>query len=237
MLTSLRISLLLMAGLVPVAGSAQQASDLSTEVELGAIFTSGNTEDENIKYKVTVDWLRNLWEYQFTTEGLRSSKDDVLAAQKLYHVARGRRNLTEDSFWMARAAYEDDRFSGYDYQADATVSYGRSFLQSRTDMSLSADIGVGYRRSESDVEQFSEGIVRIAGEYEWNLSDTATFTQDLSTEIGQETNIYRSETGIQSEIMENLALRFSVKVKHQTDVPPTREKTDTETAVTLVWNF
>lgn len=219
----------------PVA--AQTTNDLSTQVELGAIFTSGNTEDENIKYKVTVDWLRNVWEYQFSTEGFRSSKNDVLAAQRLYHVARGRRNLTEDSFWSARLAYEDDRFSGYDYQADATLSYGRSFLKNISNMDLTTDFGLGYRRSESNTDQFKEAIIRIAGEYEWNLSESASLIQKLSTENGKETSIYRSETAIESEIMENLALRFSVKVKHQTEVPVTRKKTDTETAVTLVWNF
>ena len=224
-------------GLIPASLSAQTTNDLSTKVELGAIVTSGNTEDENIKYKVTVDWLRNLWEYQFTTEGFRSSKEDVLAAQRLYHVARGKRNLSAQSYWSARVAYEDDRFSGYDYQADTTVSYGRSFLQNINTMNLTTDIGLGYRRSESTDERFSEGIIRIAAEYEWDLSETASFIQKLSTESGKETSIYRSETGIESEIMENLALRFAVKVKHQTDVPPTREKTDTETAITLVWSF
>ncbi|MEX2131447.1 MAG: DUF481 domain-containing protein [Pseudohongiellaceae bacterium] len=232
-ITTLTLATLMCSGVSP----AQQTSDLSTQVEFGAILTSGNTEDQNVKYKITTDWLRNAWEYQFSTEGFRSSKEDVLAAQRLYHVARGQRNLTEDSYWVGRLAYEDDRFSGYDYQADATISYGRSFLQNVTNMSLKADFGVGYRRSESELDQFSEGIIRLSGEYEWDVSETASFIQKLSTESGKETSIFRSESGIQSEIMENLALRFSVKVKHQTDVPATREKTDTETAITLVWNF
>ena len=217
--------------------NAQQTSDLSTEVELGAIFTTGNTEDENIKYKVTMDWLRTNWDYQFSTEGFRSSKQNVLAAQRLYHVARGRRDLTEDSYWEVRGAYEDDRFSGYDYQTDATVSYGRRFLQNVNRMNLNANIGVGYRQSESPAEQFGEAILRVAGEYEWGLSETASFIQNLSVESGQDTSIVRSETAIESEIMESLALRFSIKAKHQTEVPAAREKTDTETAITLVWTF
>ena len=102
---------------------------------------------------------------------------------------------------------------------------------------LSGDIGVGMRKSESDLENFSEAIIRAAGEYEWGISDTANFFQNLSAEAGDETSIFRSETGIESEIMENLSMRFSVKVKHQTEVPIDREKTDTETAITLVWNF
>lgn len=231
------IVLLLLASTQLLAQQGPSNSDIITEVELGAIFTSGNTEDENVKYKITVNWLLNNWDTQFSTEGFRSSKDDVLAAQRLYHVARTRYNLTESSYWMARTSYEDDRFSGYDFQADATLSYGRSFLHNIDNMSLTADIGAGARQSESELENFSEAIIRTGVEYEWGISETASFIQTLSAEAGNETSIFRSESGIESEIMENVSLRFSVKVKHQTEVPIGREKTDTETAVTLVWNF
>jgi putative salt-induced outer membrane protein len=233
------ISVLILLFISSTALAQQSAvtNDVMTEVELGAIFTSGNTEDENVKYKITVDWLRGNYDTQFSSEGFRSSKENVLAAQRLYHVARTRYALTEDSYWMARTSYEDDRFSGYDYQADATLSYGRNFLQSIDSMSLSADIGAGARKSVSDAEDFSEGIIRASAEYEWSISDTANFFQNISAEVGEETSIYRSETGIESEIMENLSMRFSIKVKNQSDVPVGREKTDTETAITLVWNF
>lgn len=216
---------------------AQQSNDIATEIELGAILTSGNTDEENLKYGLTVDWLRGDWEYQFTSDGLRSSKNNELTAQKLYHVGRGRRQLTELTYWGVRGSYEDDRFSGFDYQADVTVSYGRKFLQNIDNMNLDIDVGAGYRKSETATEDLGEGIIRIAGEYDWGLSNTANFFQDLSLELGEEANIYRSETGIESEIMESLALRLSYKVKHQTDVPPARDKTDTEMAVTVVWNF
>jgi putative salt-induced outer membrane protein len=224
--------------LLPGTALAQQTNDIVTEIELGAIFTSGNTEEENVKYGLTVDWLRGNWEYQFTSDGLRNSKDGVTTAQKLYHVARGRRQLTENSYWALRGAYEDDRFSGFDYQADITASYGRSWLNNIDNMSLTTDIGPGFRKSKSETgETFNEMIVRLSGEYEWGISDSANFFQNLALEFGEDSNIYRSETGIESAVMESLSLRFSFNVKHQTDVPFGREKTDTETAVTLVWTF
>ena len=65
----------------------------------------------------------------------------------------------------------------------------------------------------------------------------ADFIQDFSVDAGSNSSIYRTETGIQTDILENLSLKFTVKVKHQTDVPINREKTDTETAITLVLNF
>jgi putative salt-induced outer membrane protein len=59
----------------------------------------------------------------------------------------------------------------------------------------------------------------------------------LSAEVGNETSIYRSESSIETRILDNLSLRFSIFVKHQTEVPVGRKKTDTETAITFVMNF
>tara|TARA_R110002073_G_scaffold309129_1_gene479352 strand:+ start:93 stop:806 length:714 start_codon:yes stop_codon:yes gene_type:complete len=227
-------------GLVALCGlnaSAQPQSDIATQIELGAIFTSGNTENENIKYKVVVDWDKEVWEYQFTSEGFRSSQSGISNAQRLYHTANANYTLSENSYVQGRLAYEADKFSGFESQSDATVSYGRSVLQSRANMSLDLTAGVGVRRSETQTETTSEAIARLAGNYNWNLSESADFIQTLSVEAGSNSSIYRSETGVQTAIMENLSMKFSVKLRHQTAVPINREKTDTETSITLVLNF
>ncbi len=225
--------LLLVTGQV----AAQQPGDLVTEIELGAILTSGNTEERNVAYGVTVDWVRNGWEYQVTSDGLRNSRNGTTTAQRFYHVARSRREMSATSYFVVRGAYEDDRFNGYDYQTDITASYGRSWLNNIDNMSLDTDIGPGYRVSESDEANLSELIMRVAGEYEWGVSETANFYQNVALEYGQDSNIYRTETGVESEVMENISLRFSINIRYQTEVPDDRKKTDTQTAVTLVWTF
>jgi len=218
--------------------SAQEESSVATQLELGAIFTSGNTENENIKYKVTVDWNQSEnWDYQFTSDGFRSSQDGVSNAQRLYHTASGNHTINPDSYLQGRIAYENDKFSGFESQSDITVSYGRNMLQRRANMTLGLTAGIGIRRSETEFEAQSVTIARLAANYGWNVSESADFIQDFSIETGSDSSIYRSETGIQTEIRENLSLKFSVKVKHQTEVPLNREKTDTETAITLVLNF
>jgi putative salt-induced outer membrane protein len=104
-------------------------------------------------------------------------------------------------------------------------------------MGLTLNAGIGVRWSRLNDSDFDEPIVRLAGEYDWKISDTASFNQQLSIEAGSETNIFRSETSIETQILDNLSLRFSINIKHQTDVPVSRERTDTETAVTFVMNF
>jgi putative salt-induced outer membrane protein len=209
-------------------------SDISSEIELGAIITSGNTEDENIKFKGIIDWKRDRWEYGFSLEGFRSSKNNVLAAQRVYAVAKATYDLDEMSFIETRAAHEDDRFSGYDSQSDVTVSYGHTLLSDIEHLDWEYTIGAGARTSRSDTGDFQEAIIRAATELRWNISDNALFTQKLSIESGDQSSVSRSESSIQSDIMDNLSMKFSFKVKHQSEVPTGREKTDTETSVTLL---
>ncbi len=225
-----------LVALFSLSASAQQ-SDIATQIELGAIFTSGNTENENIKYKVAVDWDKDVWDYRFTSEGFRSSQNGISNAHRLYHTANANFTISPISYVQGRVAYETDKFSGFDSQSDVTASYGRSVLQNRSNMTLDLTVGAGIRRSVTEFETNNETIARFAANYNWNLSETADFIQDFSVEAGSESSIYRSETGVQTAIMENLSMKFSVKVKHQSAVPINREKTDTETPITLVLSF
>ena len=105
-------------------------------------------------------------------------------------------------------------------------------------MGLSLNIGGGYRYSRAVIEEdFGEAMLRLAADFNWDVSDSAAFTQAFSTEAGEETSIFRARTGIETQIVENLLLRFSVDLKHQTRVPADRKKTDTETSVTFVMQF
>mgnify|MGYP003918315281 FL=1 len=220
-----------------LSAHSQEESGLATQVEFGAIFTSGNTENENIKYKIVLDWVQQNWDYKFTSDGFRSSQDGISNAQRLYHSASANYTINEVSYAQGRVAYENDKFSGFDSQSDVTFSYGRNVLQNRDNMSLALTAGVGARRSVIAGDADTEGLARFAANYLWNLSESADFIQDFSVDAGSNSSIYRTETGVQTDILENLSLKFTVKVKHQTEVPVDREKTDTETAITLVLNF
>lgn len=220
-----------------LSAHSQEESGLATQVEFGAIFTSGNTENENIKYKIVLDWVQQNWDYEFTSDGFRSSQDGISNAQRLYHSASANYTNNEVSYAQGRVAYENDKFSGFDNQSDVTFSYGRNILQNRDNMSLALTAGVGARRSVIAGDADTEGLARFAANYLWNLSESADFIQDFSVDAGSNSSIYRTETGVQTDILENLSLKFTVKVKHQTEVPVDREKTDTETAITLVLNF
>ncbi|MEX2468947.1 MAG: DUF481 domain-containing protein [Pseudohongiellaceae bacterium] len=224
--------------LLSPATLAQSANTVTREVELGALFTSGNTDEESLNFAGAINIDREQWDYAFTLDGLYSASDSRVKGQRFSAMARANYEISEFSFFQTRVSHEDDRFSGFDSQSDVTFSFGTELLRHRANMSLTGNAGIGarYSRLEEGGTQ-SEPILRLATEYLWTLSESAEFGQDISVETGSDSNIYRSLTSIETDIMENLSLRFSLKIKHQTEVPIGKDKTDTETAVTFVMRF
>ena len=227
----------ILAALLSTQSFAQRENGLNSNLELGIIQTSGNTEDESFKVKGGVELVKDAWDYAWSVDAFRSSRQNQLTAQRFYTIGSADYQLSEVSFVEGRLAYEDDRFSGYDSQTDASINYGRSLLTNTDNMNLNITTGIGARRSLSEEENFDEVILRLAGDYKWDISENALFNQLLSAEAGDQTSIYRLESSIETNIVENLALKLTFNVKHQTEVPVGREKTDTATSVTLVMNF
>jgi len=227
----------ILAALLSTQSFAQRENGLNSKLELGIIQTTGNTEDESFKVKGGVELVKDAWDYAWSVDAFRSSRQNQLTAQRFYTIGSADYQLSEVSFVEGRLAYEDDRFSGYDSQTDASINYGRSLLTNTDNMNLNITTGIGARRSLSDEENFDEVILRLAGDYKWDVSENALFNQLLSAEAGDQTSIYRLESSIETNIVENLSLKFTFNVKHQTEVPIGREKTDTATSVTLVMNF
>ena len=220
-----------------LGANAQEENGFTSELELGAVYTTGNTENESITFRGEVNWRQDAWRYGFVLDGFRASQNEVRTAQRLYYVAESNYDFNDYSLVNGRLTHEDDAFSGYDSQTDVSVNYGRNLLTSREDMSLTLEAGLGARNSRSPEGDFNEPIIRLAGDYLWDVSESATFTQLLSTVSGDETSIFRSESGITTRILDNLSLRFSITVRHQTQVPAGRKKTDTETAITFAMTF
>ncbi|CAN0407105.1 unnamed protein product [Discosporangium mesarthrocarpum] len=221
-----------------LSGPGLAQTDITRSAELGALLTSGNTDEQNLNFGAEVEIDQTDWDYLFSVNGLYAESENVVKAQRVVGIARVNYEITEYSFFQTRASHEDDRFNGFDSQSDLTFSYGHDFLlnQPTMDLSLVGGIGARYSRLE-DGSTKEEPILRLAGEYDWNLSESALFSQDLSVDAGSNSDIYRSETSIETQILGNLSLRFAVRIRHQTEVPVGRKNTDTQTAITFNMEF
>ncbi len=208
------------------------------EGEFGFTQTSGNTDTQNLIGKLGINYLKQRWEHTFDIASLRTEDNNNLTAESYGLEFQSDYKWSEKHYWFNKIKYEDDRFSGYDYQASISTGYGFNVFKTKIS-SLSLDIGIGFRQSQligaADAEQ--EPIVVAKIDYSKKIGSHTTFTQDFSIDAGSENIHSEANTGLKVSITDTIAMKLSYSLKNNSKVPADIEKTDTISAVTLVYGF
>jgi putative salt-induced outer membrane protein len=206
-------------------------------VEIGFVRTAGNTETETLNAKAKAETEREKWRHTINLEALNSSDQKVATAERYMLSGQSSFKMGAKNFFYALASYEDDRFSGYDYRVTESIGYGRRVIGEPT-LTLDLEIGPGARQSRLDSGKTEDELLaRGAAKLMWKVSDTSKFTEDFSTEVSKDVTITKSVTGLSAKVNGSLATKLTYTIKNTSDVPPGIEKTDSEMAVTLVFDL
>lgn len=234
------LALLVSTLLVSPAVVAQQPPDSDgwkSSAEIGFVSTSGNTETETLNARAKTSTERGQWRHSLQASALNSSDQNDTTAEKYTLGGQSDYKLEEPAYLFVTVNYEKDRFSGFDYQISEAVGYGRRVVD-RKNLSLDLEIGPGARQTKLDGgKSNSEGIIRGGAKFHWGISDNSNFAEILTIEAGEDTTITQSETSLSSQVSGNLSMKLTLNIKNTSDVPAGVDKTDTETAVTLVYSF
>lgn len=225
-------------------------TEWDASAELGLLFTSGNTETETFKAKLNLARDVEQWRHKGVVDYYRSEQQDqstgntILTGDRTFLSAQSNYKFSPDSrsSLFVFGSYEEDKFSGYEYQGTFAVGYGARYRYSE---SLYADyeVGPGYSVNKPIVggvpqEQESSAILRVAGNLVWDISKNSKFNALASSEVGEQNTKTRAEVSISANVNSSLALKFSVAGSHNSYLEDAaKEKLDTETAVTLVYSF
>ena len=237
----MKTTLTVLATAMLVAGNvyAEEApkSLWKASAELGFVTTSGNTETETLNAKAAASTDREQWRHKGEVTALKSSDAVNTTAEKYTLMAQSDYKLGGKNFLFGVITYDDDKFSGYDYRVTEAIGYGRRVIE-ETDMTLDLEIGPGARQSKLDSgETDSEGLIRAAAIYNWTINKTSKFGEALTVEAGEDVTVTKSVTSLSSQIEGNLSMKVTFTYKNTSEVPVGVEETDTETAITLVYNF
>jgi putative salt-induced outer membrane protein len=218
--------------------AAESDKSWSGEAELGLISTTGNTETQTLSGKAKIENNREKWHHSASIEALNSESEDTTTAERYTITGKTDYKISDRSYAFARLSYEDDRFSGYEYQATGALGMGyKVFNQERLNLDVEGGPGMRKSKVEESGDTENETTLYLSGLLDWKLSDTSNFTEELTSEIGEDITITKSIAGLKTQVNGSLAMKITYTVKHTSDVPVGVEETDTETAVTLVYGF
>ena len=240
--------------LLAIAGTCVAASAIAQDEpkpftmdgEFGLIVTTGNTESTSATAGITAQQELENWSNDYRIKGLYKEETVIqdgeeverTSAQKFFASAQGNYKLENpDHRLFVFSSYEDDRFSNFAYQATLAGGWSQKMWETeKTAFEYSVGPGYSWAETQAGVDNDSF-IVRGSAAFKWFISDTAKFTQTASTEVGSENTKSRAESALTATISGSLSMKVSLRLDHNSNVAEGVEKLDTETAVTLVYNF
>ncbi|MBK6597500.1 MAG: DUF481 domain-containing protein [Proteobacteria bacterium] len=231
--------------LVGAAAVAPAHAEWKGQGQAGIVFARGNTDTDTANVKVEMAKEINSWTHKFGIAALRAATSGDKTAERYEGMWQSDYKISERNYYWGGVRYEDDRFSGFDYQASATTGYGRKFINT-DDTKFVGEIGVGYRRLKTLAqigppilasETSGNAILRGFLGYETKLTDTTSLIDKFTVEAGSDNTFMSNVFALQVKMNDAFALSLGFDVRYNTDPPAGLKKSDTLTTVNLVYAF
>ena len=242
----LLVALALALAAPPLAAEAEW----STRSEIGFVAARGNTSTETANAKLELMHEVGTWKHTFATSGLYGKNSGIASAQRWDVRYQLDHALSERSFWFGSTRFEDDRYSGFDYQGIVSTGFGRRVIDT-DETKFSVQVGAGYRmlRPEELIRDASsnEVIQRIPGAraedavangtltFEHSFNDSTKIRDTFLVESGRANTLSRNDLALDVKMTEVLALSLALSVRNNTAPQDGLKRTDTLTTINLVY--
>jgi putative salt-induced outer membrane protein len=248
----LKVFAIVLAGSVLWAvGVPAAQAQWTGKAELGFMSSSGNTEatSANSKFDLTHEGAK--WRNNFGLAAQYGENADFATAERYEARYQADWKITDRMSWFGGIRGEQDRFSGFAYQATVSTGASYKFIDSPTTQ-LTASLGAGARRSRSETlvkteagevidrlegEVVDEPVVTFSSNYENSFTATTKLTNRLVAESGSDNTSVQNDLAVQVSMTDALALAVGYGIRYNSDPPPLSESTDTLITVNLVYNI
>jgi len=218
---------------------------------LGYTKTGGNTDNSAGNLLFRAAHVVGDWKLLFGFDGLYGSTKGETTAQAWDGFVQGNYNITPRFYWYLGGRYDDDRFSGFAYQAAVKTGAGYKFIDSGA-TKLTAQAGVGYRRlrpeilmrddiggviSRTEQPEQSDAIFDAGLAFEHNFNEATKLIAAATVQAGNENTLTNASIALQVKMTGRLALAAAYNLTDNSSPPPGSGRRDTLTTLGLVYEL
>jgi putative salt-induced outer membrane protein len=219
--------------------------------EAGALISRGNADATSANAKLDVARESGVWKNSAFLGMLYGRNATFTTAQRTEARWQTDYKINERLFWFGALRGEQDKFSGFQYQATLSTGAGYKFIDNDATQ-LTGTLGVGYRRLRPEVLIKSvdgEVLDRIEGdatgdavasagmELSHQLTATTKLLNKLLVESGSSNTSAQNDFAVQVSVTDKVALSVGYGVHYNTDPPAGAESTDQLTTINLVYSI
>jgi putative salt-induced outer membrane protein len=221
------------------------------KAEAGLVQSGGNTEAASINGKFDIKREGQAWIHNFYTAALYSENAEFATAERYEARYQADYKINDKLSWFGALRGEQDRFSGFAYQATVSTGASYKFIDAPA-TKLIASLGAGYKKFREEVlvkSDAGEVLDRIQGEagdgvvgtlsadYEHAFTETTKLTNKMLAEFGDANTAVANDLALQVSMTQSFALAVGFGIRYNSAPPPLSETTDTLTTINLVYNI
>jgi len=219
--------------------------------QVGYVMSRGNSDTDSANAKLDLNLVRDGWKHTLSLDGLFGRNAGITSAERWDARLQSNYQVNVHLFSFAALQLQDDRFSGFQYQASASGGLGYKFVDSDTTR-LSAQIGVGYRSLRPELlikndagavierilQPTQTEVVGTAGiDYSQQFNASTKLLDKLAVESGSSNTSIRNDLTLEVKMNSKLSLAAGLSVLENTKPPAGLKQTDTITTLNLVYAF
>lgn len=216
-------------------------AQVSGKGELGFSDNNGNTD--NSALQATLDLTYDQANYQFKSllQGSYKAENDKQTEERYLLDLQGNYffNPSKDFFSYAGLKLENNRFADIQLVTTVSAGIGKALLSSNTNK-LTAEVGIGRQNTDyvtEDLKTKSQSVTIGKLDYKHQLSEQTSFGQNATYTRGNNHSSTEANTSISIKIAEKANLKLSYKYRHNNNPPDGTKTTDTETLMSLTYDF
>jgi putative salt-induced outer membrane protein len=241
--------------LLIAASLAARADDLpqgwSGKGQAGYVMSRGNSDTDAANVKFDLNLLRNDWKHNLSFDGLFGRSTGITSAERWDVRLQSDYSFNKSWFTFAALTYQDDRFSGFQYQGSGSGGLGYKFIDSEM-TKLSAQLGVGYRslRPELLIKddagavidriplQTQSEVVATAGvDFSHQFNASTKLADKLNADSGSSNTSIKNDLALEVKMSKKLSLAAGFSVLENTNPPEGLKRIDTITTLNVVYAF
>lgn len=226
-------------------------ADWTGKGEAGLLISRGNADSTSANAKLDLAKESGDWKNAAFLGFLYGKNATFATAQRVEAKWQTDYKLTDRAFWFGALHGEQDKFSGFAYQASLTTGVGYKIIDSEA-TKLTGTVGVGYRRLRPEFltkDDAGAVILRVKGDavgdavgvagldFSHVLTKNTKVLNKFSVESGSKNTSVQNDLALQVSMTDALALSIGYGVRYNTDPPVGSKKSDQLTTVNLVYNI
>lgn len=210
--------------------------------EVGLSNSTGNTPSSSIFSSIRLKYQQKMYQIKSLLEANNKSENGVRTKERYVADLQGNLFFSEyqKAYGFGQTRWESDRFSDIDLNSYYIAGLGYQFIDNDK-AKLSGEIGLGYQNQnytvKSGIKDFEQAIGKFSGKFGYSINQNVRFFQGVTEYYGEKQSNLETNTGLKVKLADHLNMKVSYKYRYNSAPAAGKLKEDTETLLTMIYDF